>query len=45
MTMLELEQRMRDWLSGEYRAVIFEDGGGVVAYALYKEQKKKRFTL
>jgi len=29
---------MRGWLSDEYRAVIFEDGGDVVAYALYREQ-------
>ncbi len=38
MTVPELEQRMRDWLAGEYRAVIFEDGGEVVAYGLYREQ-------
>jgi len=38
MTVLELEQRMRGWLSGEYRAVIFEDAGDVVAYGLYREQ-------
>jgi ribosomal protein S18 acetylase RimI-like enzyme len=38
MTVPELEQRMRGWLSDEYRAVIFEDGGDVVAYALYREQ-------
>jgi len=38
MTVQELEQRMRDWLSGEYQAVIFEDEGDVVAYCLYREQ-------
>lgn len=38
MTVDELEQRMRGWLSGEYRAVIFEDGGEAVAYALFREQ-------
>jgi len=38
MTVPELEQRMRGWLSGQYRAVIFEDAGGVVAYGLYREQ-------
>jgi GNAT superfamily N-acetyltransferase len=38
MTVPELEQRMRGWLSGEYRAVIFQDAGDVVAYALYREQ-------
>lgn len=38
MTVPELEQRMRGWLAGEYRAVIFEDGGDMVAYGLYQEQ-------
>jgi len=38
MTMPELEARMRDWLSGEYCAVIFEDRGAVAAYALFREQ-------
>jgi len=38
MTVPELEERMRSLLSGEYRAVIFEDGGDIVAYALYREQ-------
>jgi len=41
MTEPELEQRMRGWLSGEYRAVIFEDAGEVVAYGLYREQPEK----
>ena len=38
MTVSELEGRMRDWLSGGYRATIFEDGGEVVVYALFREQ-------
>jgi ribosomal protein S18 acetylase RimI-like enzyme len=29
---------MRGWLSGEYRAVIYEDAGEIVAYALFREQ-------
>jgi ribosomal protein S18 acetylase RimI-like enzyme len=33
----ELEQRMHQWLAAEYRAVVFEDGGQVVAYALFRE--------
>ncbi len=37
MTVAQLEQRMRDWLAGEYRAVLFEDYGEVVAYALFRE--------
>jgi len=38
MTVPELEQRMRGWLAGEYRAVIFEDAGEVVAYGLFREE-------
>jgi predicted acetyltransferase len=38
MTVPELEQRMRRWLEGEYVAVLFEDAGEVVAYALYRER-------
>jgi prepilin-type N-terminal cleavage/methylation domain-containing protein/prepilin-type processing-associated H-X9-DG protein len=30
MTVPQLEERMRGWLAGEYRAVIFEDAGEVV---------------
>ena len=41
MTISELEARMRKWLSGEYRAVIFEDAGEIVAYALYREQPEE----
>ncbi|MCB1125862.1 MAG: GNAT family N-acetyltransferase [Verrucomicrobiae bacterium] len=38
MTVPELEVRMRDWLSGDYRAVIFEAAAEVMAYALFREQ-------
>ncbi len=38
MTVPQLEQRMRGWLANPYRAVIYEEGGEVVAYALYREQ-------
>jgi ribosomal protein S18 acetylase RimI-like enzyme len=41
MTVPELEQRMKSWLASEYTAVIFEDGGAVVAYALYGEQPEE----
>lgn len=37
MTVPELEQRMSGWLQGEYTAIIFEEGGELVAYALYRE--------
>ncbi len=38
MTVEQLEERMKTWLSGEYRAVLFEDRGEVVSYALFREQ-------
>jgi ribosomal protein S18 acetylase RimI-like enzyme len=38
MTLPQLEERMRGFLTGEYRAVVFEEDGEVVAYALYREQ-------
>src|SRR5947209_18495146 len=38
MTVPELEQRMSGWLTGEYKGIVFEDGGGVVAYALFRER-------
>lgn len=41
MTVPELEARMHGWLSGEYRAVIYEDGGEVVAYSLYREKPEE----
>jgi GNAT superfamily N-acetyltransferase len=37
MTVPELHQRMREWLGGEYKAVIFGPQSEPVAYALYKE--------
>ena len=41
MTVLELEERMKGWLAGEYRAVIFEEHNEVVAYALFREEAKE----
>ena len=37
MTAPELEARMRNWIAHEYRAVIFEEAGEIVAYVLYRE--------
>jgi GNAT superfamily N-acetyltransferase len=37
MRVAELERRMRDWLAGDYRAVLFEEGSQIVAYALFLE--------
>ena len=41
MTIAELEQRMRGWLMSEYRAVLYEDGGEAIAYALFREQPEE----
>jgi predicted acetyltransferase len=38
MPVPELETRMKGWLASEYGAVLFENEGEVVAYALYREQ-------
>jgi|SRR6266853_144326 len=38
MNVPQLEERMRGFIAKEYRAVIFEGGDGVVAYALFREQ-------
>jgi predicted acetyltransferase len=38
MTVPELEERMRGWLSGEYEAMLFEENEEVTAYAVYSEQ-------
>ena len=41
MTVPELEERMKGWLASEYAAVVFEDGGATVAYALFREEPKE----
>lgn len=40
-TLPQLEERMRGFLLGEYRGVIFEEGEDIVAYALYREQAEE----
>ncbi len=40
MTIPELTVRMRGWLAADYRAFIFEDDSGTLAYALYREEKE-----
>ena len=37
MSVEELEARMRAWLGGEYRALVGEEDGGIVGYALFRE--------
>jgi GNAT superfamily N-acetyltransferase len=42
MTVAQLEDRMRGWLSsGEYQALLWEDHHEVVAYALFRETAVK----
>jgi GNAT superfamily N-acetyltransferase len=36
MTMPELVERMRGFLAGEYKAVVFEQDGKIVGHALYR---------
>ncbi len=38
MTLTELETRLSGWLSGDYRAVLFETGGEAVGYALFRRE-------
>ena len=39
MTTAQLEDRMRRWLAAEYSAVLFEDAGEPVAYALFRDNE------
>jgi GNAT superfamily N-acetyltransferase len=39
MSIPELVARIKDWLANGYRVSIFEDDSGVLAYALYREEK------
>jgi len=38
MSVPQLAERMSGWLVGEYRAVIFEDHGAAVGYALFRQE-------
>jgi len=38
LTIAALEQRMLDWLAGDYRAVIFERETGPAGYALFRNE-------
>lgn len=39
MTVSQLRDRVRQWLSGDYTAVIFEKDGKSIAYALFREDE------
>jgi len=38
MDLAQLAERMRGWLAGEYRAVLFESLAGAAGYALWREE-------
>lgn len=44
MTIPELEQRMKEWLASDYTAILFENDGEVVAYALYREDLEEIYV-
>ena len=38
MSVAELEDRMRGWLQGDYKAIIFSDEQGSIGYALWRPE-------
>ena len=40
MSVAELETRMAGWLGGEYQAVLFEDAGQPIGYALFRQEEE-----
>lgn len=38
MSLAELEQRMTEWLAGNYQAILFEQAEAVYGYALFREE-------
>ena len=45
MNLEQLRARMAGWLAAEYRAVLFEEGGEVIAYALFRTDERERIHL
>jgi ribosomal protein S18 acetylase RimI-like enzyme len=45
MGVQELERRMARWLEGEYRAVLFQTGTEVAAYAVFRDDEQGRVHL
>ena len=41
MIVSQLRERMREWISGEYTAILFSQIGEPVAYALFRENEKE----
>jgi GNAT superfamily N-acetyltransferase len=40
MSVQELAQRMASWLAGEFQAVVFEDAGHLIGYALFRRESE-----
>jgi GNAT superfamily N-acetyltransferase len=40
MSVPELAQRMASWLAGDYQAVVFEDAGNPIGYALFRRESE-----
>jgi len=38
LTIPQLEERMRGWLTADYRAYVGEEGNAIVVYSLFREQ-------
>jgi GNAT superfamily N-acetyltransferase len=45
MTLAQLEERMRGWLSAEYTAIVFERRAQPVAYALFRDDEGRGVLL
>ncbi len=41
MTVSLLRERMKEWIAGEYTAILFSQIGEPVAYALFRENEKE----
>jgi GNAT superfamily N-acetyltransferase len=40
MTLTQLQERMRIWLSSQYRAVLFEEASATAGYALFRSDEE-----
>ena len=43
MNVPELEQRMKGWIQSDYTAILFEESGETIAYALYREEPEELY--
>jgi GNAT superfamily N-acetyltransferase len=40
MGLVELGERMRAWVAGEYRVIVFEDAAGPAGYAVFRSEEE-----